>query len=176
MSDYKSFDQLQTNELSVLRHGFFRPWFELSDGQFCYGKLSTIGSWKPIVVLETAQGSWTVKHKGFMSKTFFIQQPEEVTIGTVIPAMLSRKIDLSMNDGFTASFIVKAFLSRTSQWVNEQYGDILSIKPSLWSFKTPFTVTIDLNLLKKIPYLPLITLLGVNLILLKQSQAAAGAH
>ncbi|WP_419699096.1 hypothetical protein [Mucilaginibacter sp. NFX135] len=32
MNQYRSFDLLKTNELSVIRHGFFRPWFELTDG------------------------------------------------------------------------------------------------------------------------------------------------
>jgi len=82
-----------------------------------------------------------------------------------------------MDNDFKASFITKAFLSRTYTWTNDQYGDILSITPSLWSFKTPFKITLELNLLKTIPALPLLTLLGINLILLRQSQAAAaGVH
>jgi hypothetical protein len=40
MNQFRSFDQLRTNELIIIRNGFFRPSFELSDGQFSYGKLS----------------------------------------------------------------------------------------------------------------------------------------
>ena len=85
MSDYKNFDQLQTNVLSVLRHGFFRAWFELTDGRFLYGKLTYLVSLKKVCVIETAQDEWIIKRKGFMSRTLFIQQPEDVNIGTLIP-------------------------------------------------------------------------------------------
>ena len=176
MNDYSNFDQLRTNELSVLRHGFFKSYFELTDGQFYYAKLSQLSIWKPIMLIETAQGSWVIKRKHLFSRTIFIQQPEDVIAGTVTPELLSRKINLTMNDGFEAKFLAKAFFTRTYTWVSDQYGDILEIKPSLWSWKNAFKVTINLNLLKDIPALPLLPLLGVNLILLKQSQAAAGAN
>lgn len=175
MSDYRNFDQLQTNILSVLRHGFFRPWFELTDGQFLYGKLTYLSSFKKVCVIETAQGEWIIKRKGFMSRTLFIQQPEDVNIGTLIPETWNRNVGLNMNDGFEAMYTNKTIFSRTNTLISNQYGDILDIKAALWSWKKPFIVTIDLNLQKDIPALPLLTMLGVSLILWKQSQAAA-AH
>ena len=167
---------MQNSELSVMRHGFFRPWFELSDGQFSYGKLSSISIWRNTVAIETAQDSWIIKRKSLMSRIFFIQQPEGANVGTVTPEILSRKTVLNMDNGFTAALNSKAFFSRTYIWANDQYDEMVAIKPSAWSYKTPFTVTIDLNLEKNIPYLPLLALLGVSLILLKQAAQAATAH
>jgi len=176
MNDFRSFEQLRVNELSVIRHGFFRPWFELSDGQFSYGKLSSISIWRNTVAIETAQENWVIKRKSLISRVFFIQQPQGVNIGTVTPEILSRKTVLNMDNGFAAALNAKAFLSRTYSWANDQHGELLTIKPAIWSYKTPFTISIDLNLLKNAPYLPLLALLGVNLILLKQAAQAATAH
>jgi hypothetical protein len=175
MNQFRSFDQLRTNELSVLRHGFFRPWYELTDGQFCYGKLTYTALLKRVCVIETDQGAWTIKRKGFMSRILLIEQPEKETIGSITPELWSRKIALSMNNGFEAIFLNKKILSRTHTWISDQYGDIVNIESKLWSWGKPFKVNIDLNLLKSVPTLPLLALLGIHLILLKQAKAAAAA-
>jgi len=52
-------------------------------------------------------------------------------------------------------------------------GDILNVEAKLWSRKQPFVVKIDPDMIKKVPELPLLALLGINLVLLKQAEAAA---
>ncbi|WP_183562901.1 hypothetical protein [Mucilaginibacter sp. SP1R1] len=175
MEQFRSFDQLRTNELSVNRNGFFRPSFNLTDGQFSYGKLSYASIWKTVTILETAQQTWTIKRKGIFSRTLIITGQNDEELGMVIPEVWSRKIKLNMNNGFDAEFFNKKLFTRTFSLVNDSYGDILSIKTGLWSFKTPFAITFNLDLLKSIPNLPLMALLGVNLILIKQAQSAATA-
>jgi len=162
MDQFRSFDQLRTNELSVLRHGFFKLWFELTDGQFWYGKLSYGSLWKTTFILETDKKTW-------------ISDAEVANLGSVTPEVWSRKVILRMNDGFEAIYLNKKLFTRTFNLTSNQLGDILNIQSALWSFKTPFKVSLDLDMLKKIPNLPLLALLGVNLLLIKQAKAANAA-
>jgi hypothetical protein len=175
MDYYRSFDQLRTNALIIVRNGFFRPVFELTDGQFVYGKLSYPSMWKTRTILETAQKTWIIKRKGIFKRSLLIVDTNEMEIGTVTPEILSRRVNLSLNNGFTATYLNKKIFTRTFSLTSDQYGDILDIKTVLWGFKKPFEVSVDLDKLKSIPDMPLLALLGVNLILIKQAQAAAAA-
>lgn len=175
MDQFRSFDQLRAPELPVLRHGFWRPWYELTDGQFSYGRLTYIGALKRNCILETANGSWTVKRKSWIGRKLIIEQPEGIEIGLITPEILSRKITLELNNGLIATFYNKKILSRTYTWLNDQLGDILNVETKLWSRKQPFIVKIDPDLIKKVPELPLLALLGINLVLLKQAEAAAAS-
>lgn len=175
MDQFRSFDQLRTNELSVTRNGFFRPSFELTDGQFSYGKLSYGNLWKTTMILESAQKTWVIKRKAIFNRSFLIRDRDEMEIGIVTPELFSRSVKLSLNNGFEASFQYKKLLTRTFSLVSEQYGDILGVKAAMWSFKKPFNVSVDLDKLKTIPDMPLLALLSVNLILIKQAQAANAA-
>lgn len=175
MDQFRSFDQLRTNELSVLRHGFIRPWYELTDGQFCYGKLSYANFWKTISVLEVEKKTWTIKRKGIFKRTYLINDLDGSNLGSVTPEIWSRKIILSMNNGFEAVYVNKKLISRTFSLINDQFGDILSIRTELWGIKKPFNISFDLDMLKKIPELPLLALLGINLVLIKQAKAANAA-
>jgi hypothetical protein len=76
MDQFRSFDQLRAPELLVLRHGFLRPWYELTDGQFSYGKLTYTSALKRACTLETASGNWTVKRKSWLGRKFIIEQPD----------------------------------------------------------------------------------------------------
>ena len=160
----------------MIRHGLFRPWFELTDGQFCYGKLSYRNFWKTTVVLETANKTWVIKRKGIFSRSLLIEGSDGFSLGTITPELWSRKINLSMNNGFEAVYLNKKFFTRVFNLTSSQYGDILSIKIEIWAFKTPFKVSVDLDKLKSIPDKPLLTLTGINLILMKQAQAASAAR
>lgn len=175
MDQFRSFDQLRTSELTVLRHGFFKPWFELTDGQFCYGKLSYGNFWKTITVLEIEKKTWVIKRKGVFKRSFLINDTNEMNLGQVTPEIWSRRIRLSMNDGFEAVYLNKKLISRTFSLTSDQFGDILNVRTALWSIKRPFQISFDLNMLKQIPDLPLLALLGINLVLIKQAKAANAA-
>jgi len=175
MNDYRSFDQLRTNELSVIRHGFWRPWFELTDGQFCYGKLSYDGLWKVGAILESAQKTWIIKSKGIFSRVLLINDTDGMQIGTITPEIWSRKTMLSLDDGFEAVYLNKKVFTRTFSLINTQYGDLLNIKQESWKLKTPFKVFLEPDVLKNIPNPSLLTLLGINLVLQNQKKAAASA-
>lgn len=175
MDQFRSFDQLRTNQLTVLRNGFFRPSFELTDGQFSYGKLSFPNLWKTTVLLEAEKQTWTVKRKGIFSRLLIIYDNNGMELGVVTPEVFKRTVKLSMNNGFEAAYLYKKIITRTFSLTSDQYGDILDIKTVVWGVKKPFEITADLDKLKKLPEMPLLALLGVNLILMKQRQAAAAA-
>lgn len=173
MDQFRSFDQLRVPELLVLRHGFLRPWYELTDGQFSYGKLTYTSALKRTCILEAAGGSWAVKRKSWLGRKFIIEQPDGMEIGLVTPQVWCRKVNMSMNYGLTATFYNKKILSHNYTWVSDQLGDILNVQTKFWSWKKPFIVKTDLDMVKKVPELPLLALLGINLVLLKQAEAAA---
>lgn len=173
MDQFRNFDQLRTTELSITRVGLFRPWYELTDGQFCYGKLSYVFSFKKLCTIETGRGSWVLKRKGFTNKTFLFQQPEDVTIGTITPELWSRKQAISINNDFEGTFLNKTMFSRTLTLASDQHGDMFNIESKLWQGKTPFLVSITPNLLQNLPALSLLILLGVHLVLQKKAEIAA---
>ena len=174
MSDFRNFDQLKTNELFIARHGWFKPYYELSDGQFIYGKLYYKSRFIRRATIETAEGYWTVRCKGWFKRSLLINQGENETIGTLIPAKWNRNIDLQMDNGFTAFFNYKKLFSRAFVLTHEMYGDIFQIKQKAFSIKKPYFITIDQTLqINGSPPLPLLILIGVNAMLIRQEQAAA---
>ena len=175
MNDYRSFDELRTNELSVTRYGFWRPWFELTDGQFCYGKLSYEGVWKSAIILETGKKTWIIKRKSLFSRAMLIYDTDGMQAGTVTPEIWSGKIKLSLNNGFEAVYLNKKVFTRTFSLIDTQQADLLNIKAETWKIKTLFKVFIEPEALKNTADLPLLTLLGIKLILLRRKQAAASA-
>ncbi|UOE46845.1 hypothetical protein MTO98_20800 [Mucilaginibacter sp. SMC90] len=175
MDQFRSFDQLRVTELPVLRHGFWRPWYELTDGQFSYGKLTYTGALKRRCTIEVAGVIWMIKRRNWTSRKLIIEQPDGMEMGLITPEVWSRKVTLHLNNGLTATFYNKKIFSRTCTWVNEHLGDILNVETKVWSRKQPFIVKIDPDMIKKVPELPLLALLGINLVLLKQAEAAAAS-
>jgi len=176
MGDYRHFDQLRTSELMVSRHKWFFPYYELTDGQFVYGKLSYKSSFKRYAVIETAQGTWTVKRQGFFDRTLLINRNEDETIGTLKPATWKRNIDIQMNDGFTATYLYKKLFAKSLTLTSDALGDVLQVTQRPFGFKTPFAITLNkIYQQQNMPPLPLLILIGVSMTLMRQQQQAA-AH
>ncbi|GAB3930482.1 hypothetical protein [Mucilaginibacter myungsuensis] len=174
MESFRPFDQVRVNELTVIRHGFVRPCYTLTDGQFVYGKLSYTGWFKPTGVLETATNSWHITPKGLFSRTLYISMPDvDQVIGEVRPELWGRKIKLEMTNGFDAFFTMKKVFSRTYTMMNAQHGDLFDIETKLWKMKTPFKISFDPIVSKAVTDMPLLFLLGIYLVLMRQQQAAA---
>jgi len=172
MEAYRNFSQLKTNELSVVRHGFLHPWYEFTDGEFCYGKLSYDNLWRLEFTLETENSTWILKRRNIFHRTFLIEEFSG-NRGKVTSKLGSRKLRLHMIDGFEAAFFNKRVLTNTFTFTNTQHGDLLIVRSQFANFAIPFKVFIDLNKLKDMPKLiPTLALLGVNLILIKQTKTA----
>jgi hypothetical protein len=176
MNDFRNFDQLKTNELFITRHKWFKPYYELTDGQFIYGKLYYKSCFSKRATIETAEGLWTIKCKGLFKRSSLINKGEDETIGTLLPATWKRNIDLEMDNGFKAVFNYKKLFSMAFVLTHEMYGDILNIKQKALGIKKPYFITFDKTLqISDRPPLPLLMLIGVNAMLIRQQQAAAVA-
>jgi hypothetical protein len=175
MNDFRNFTQVKTNELFVTRHKWFCPYYELTDGQFIYGKLSYKGIWKRHAIIETADGLWTLKIKGWFNNTMLLNEGEDKTIGSVKPSHWKRDTSLKLNNGFEATYIYKKLFSKSLTLTNSTDGDILEVRQKTFSMKKPFEVTISPQKQKSKLNLPLFALIGASTILLRQAQASAAA-
>ena len=174
MSDYRAFDQLRTNELTIVKNGFWYPAYELTDGQFVYGQLSYRANFKRDGVIETAQGTWTIKRKGWFKRSYDLNQNEDETIGTLIPETWVRDVNLKMDSGFEATYQYKRAFSRSLVLTHDTLGDILQITAKLFNFKRPYTVTLEqVKQPDNMPPILLLALTGLNIILIRQQKAAA---
>jgi hypothetical protein len=174
MGDYRTFDQLRTTELTVVKTGFWHPAYELTDGQFVYGQLSYRANFKRDGVIETAQGTWTIKRKGWFKRSYDINKNEDETIGTLIPEIWVRDVNLKMDSGFEAAYQYKRILSRSIVLTHDTLGDILQITAKLFNFKRPYTITLEqIKQPDNMPTIPLLALIGLNVILIRQQKAAA---
>lgn len=172
--DFRNFDQIKTTELFVARHKLFFPYFELTDGQFIYGKLSYQNNFRRHAVIETVAGRWTVKTKGLMKRNLLINEGEDKTIGTLIPATWKRDVVLEMDNGFKATFLYKKFFARSLTLNHEIYGDILNLRQEWWSFKKPFTLIYNPSInINNLPSIPLLASIGMHLTIIRQQQAAS---
>jgi hypothetical protein len=162
MEQYREFKQLDTNQLKFIRKGFFDPVFTLSDGTFIYGKV-TLNKWsRGAPVLETANDTWTLTREGKWSKkVWIINNSRFENIGTVSQG----DYFLQLKNGFEAII--------TSDWENNQYGKIVNFKQSSYNERKPYTLTFDTNLAKTLPEMPLLTVLGMFLIFLRQTRSTA---
>lgn len=179
MNDLRPIDQLRSSELRVTRNNFWFPYYELSDGQFIYGRLSFKGAWKRYAIIETADGTWTIKREGIFSRNMLLNLGEDETIAVLEPALWRRDITLKMTNGFQAMYLTRKLFSATVTVTTEKFGDLLNIRQKAFGFKTPMTVEIEPSLISSrqtgLPSLALLSLIGINIILLRQRRAAAGA-
>jgi hypothetical protein len=172
--DQRDFAQVKTNELFITRQGWFRREFELTDGQFIYAKLSYRSNFKRDAIIELPQNSWTIKRKGWFNRTLILNSGEDEPVGNIIPETWKRDFNLKLDSGFEATYLYKKLFSKALTLTHHQLGDILQITQKPFGIKQPFTVTIDLMTKPdNLPSLPLLTMIGLHVILLRQKQAAA---
>ncbi|WP_214070983.1 hypothetical protein [Mucilaginibacter sp. dw_454] len=174
MSNYRDIDMLRTTELYVARKGWFKPVYTLTDGQFDYGRISCAGAFTRTKNIETADAKFMVKPKGFFGKTVeIINQNNGEVIGSYKKNGWETRVALEMNNGLTTLLKKgKGFFSRKMFWTDDQNGDYIEIN-NCGRLHKPFKIKFDPNAVKtKLP-LALLTLIGVNFILIKQAQAAS---
>jgi hypothetical protein len=68
MNYYTQFDPSRSTELQVIRNGFFKPVYKLTDSQNEYGSLSCNDMWQREKKITTANGEWIVRSIGFLGK------------------------------------------------------------------------------------------------------------
>jgi hypothetical protein len=172
-TDQRDFAQVKTTELFITRQGLFKREYELTDGQFIYAKLSYRSNFKRDAIIDLPQNSWTLKRKGWFNRTLLLNQGEDDPIGNLIPETWKRDFNLKLDNGFEATYLYRKLFSKSLVLTNRQFGDVFQITQKAFNVKQPFTVTIDLvTKPENMPPLPLLIMVGLHLILLRQQQAA----
>jgi hypothetical protein len=167
---YTAFNLLKDTELTLMRRSFFFPWYELTDGQFNYGKLSYEGFFRRTALVETANANYRIEHEGFFSRTLKISS-NNTLIGKLQLGLFS-KAALMMHDGFEAEFSRDSVWNRNYVWNTNRFGEIIKLTEALFSFKKVLTTTVDPNSVN-LEALPLLCFLGSHLIILRRNQRRA---
>jgi hypothetical protein len=168
---YAEFSSIKGNELWLQRKRLFFPWYELTDGQLTYGKISYRGLLRRTAVVETASDTWLFEYDGFFTRTLKISSQGEVT--GKLKLCLFSKASLSMNDGFGAEFFRDDIFPASFGWHTDRFGEIVKLKKNYFTFRS-INLTLDPNA-AKISIVPLLCFLGSHLIILRQRRKA-GAH
>jgi hypothetical protein len=175
MNNFQKLDPLRTLELNITRKGWFKTHYILTDGQFEYGRLGCVGGiFNREKRIETADGNWIIKPIGLLAKeTQIIDTLKGEIIGTITRNGWDTKVTVSLNSGFNAVLAREGgIFSRKMSWGNDQLGGLIQLSTS-YKFSKPFTVTFDQGVINKPVPFTLLTLIGANIILTRQAQAAA---
>jgi len=167
---YREFNLLRTSELTLERRSFFFPWYELTDGQFTYGKLSYEGLFRRTTIVELADRTYKIEFESFFSRTMNIILNGEM-IGKCKLGLFS-KASLAMNDGFEAELSRDSVWTRGYAWNTSRFGEIVKLTEALFSYKKIVTITIDPNSVN-IDNMPLLCFLGSHLIILRRNRRRA---
>jgi hypothetical protein len=168
---YQQLDTTKTNELSLLRRGWWSPEYDLTDGMVKYGQLSYEGISKRNAIAALANNVLRFNFDSFFSHTILITDASGTVIGQCTREFFSRTRVLTMNSGFTASFYRESIFSREYIWGSDGYGKVVSMKNNF-----PFTLTTDVYVYPtKTPaaVIPILIFLGAHLIILRRRKRAA---
>ena len=169
---YSKFDRRTNTQLVLMRRRFFMPWYELTDGQLTYGRLSFQGFMRRNAVVETADSKWLFEHDGFFTRTILIRSGGEV-IGRLTRGLFG-SASLRMIDGFEAEFSRQDILPAIFAWNTTRFGEVVKLKQdyfTLFTFRS-IDITIDPNSMQ-VPVVPLLCFLGSYLIILRKRRKAA---
>jgi hypothetical protein len=166
MNSLRNFDLLRNSELWISRSGFSRRFYELTDGQFCYGIIDDAKDF-----LGIANDHWTFKKdEEWQGKTNFVRinNSRNERVGSITFDEITRDVILKMKNGFEARMIEKKSFGFTYTfiWTNAQYNTMVTIKPSNWNIMKPLSVTLNTDLVKKVPELSLMILFGTAFFIL----------
>ncbi|MFD0794493.1 hypothetical protein ACFQZX_12775 [Mucilaginibacter litoreus] len=174
MNDLRDFNNARTSEMFIMRHNWWKPYYELTDGQFLYGRLSYNGVFKRYAIIESVEGTFTIKRKSLIGRNMLLNKGEEETIGEMIPSIWKRDVGIQMNNGFEANYLFKKLFSRAYTLTSNSYGDLLEIKQVPFGIKKPFAITFKNETYNTFKFdVPLLTMIGVHFMLYRQAQAAA---
>jgi hypothetical protein len=167
---YQEINTTTTNELSLLRHGWWSPEYELTDGLNQYGQLSYDGISKRNAEVSTATCILYFNFEEFFSRTILITDNSGTVIGKCTRELFSRARVLTLGSGFTARFYNPSLFSREYVWESVGYGKIMSLKNHF-----PFTLTTDIHLYPTntpVAVIPKLIFLGAHLIILRRRKRA----
>ena len=167
---YKVLDTKQTNELLLLRKGWFWPEFELTDRTDSFGKLLYDGFSRRNATAITANMTWTFQRERLFSRTILIMDEAGMSIGKATRELFERRTLLTLQTGFQAEFYRPSIWSREYVWESQGYGQIMHINSYPFSLKD--TIYIDQSMTPP-ALIPLLIFFGAHLTILKRRRRAA---
>jgi hypothetical protein len=168
---YSSFKTIKTPDIQLKTIGWWRPFYQLIDGQLVYGQMRYEGFFRTRAICETDTQTWKFEKAGFFSRAFNISSNGEL-VGQLKMSLFCRA-NLIMNDGFEAEFNKDSIWKRGFNWNTTRFGEIVKLKQRLWG--RCVDITLDPNT-AKIDLVPLLCFLGAHIMFLKQRQAAAASQ
>jgi hypothetical protein len=171
MNDYRDFKQVRTPRLWMQRHGWWRPWYEFTDGQFSYGKMSFDGIMARLVLLETRQDNWKVCNKSNWSFDQVITDTNDILFGEVTQKWFKSDFSLMLADGNTFTLKHKSAWRGDYGWLDGAGNQMATISQHAFSSKS-IRFAVEPQYLTH-QHLPLLLLLSTHLLFLTQRRAAA---
>ena len=168
---YSTIDIKKTNKLYLVRHGWFKAEYELTDNIVVYGKLTYGNIFRFKGVASTANNVWTFKREGIFNPTILITDPNDTITGKATRDFFSRTTVLALETGFKAQFSRPSVWLWDYIWESAGYGKIIRIHSPPLSLQD--TVYIDQSMTPP-ALIPLLILLGAHLTIL--SRRRKGAH
>ncbi len=167
---YTTLDTKKTNELLLVRRGWFNPEYELTDNTDSYGKMNYRWFPKVMATATTAASTWGFRREGGLSRTILIIDQTGAVIGKATREIFSRITVLSLQTGFMAKFYRPSIWSREHVWESDGYGKIMHFRCNPFRFTT--TIAIDQSMAPA-SVIPLLIFFGSYLITLRRRQRAA---
>jgi hypothetical protein len=134
MNDFRNFDMLRSPNLWLIAHGWLNAWYELSDGQFMYGKLSNKGFVNQKTIIETAVEGWEFSHKGWRGG-IDIQTAGGIHKGFAEPKGFSGKTILTFDDGTVYTYAPPSMWKSDHFWTDTYETRLIRIRPTLSASK-----------------------------------------
>src|ERR1700751_674160 len=118
---FNPLDTRKTDDLFMVRKGWFSNEYELSDKINSYGKITyhRLSMCKATAV--TATDTWIFKREGIFSRTLLITSKDMATIGRATQELFSRKVVLTLQTRFSAEFNRPSIWSRVGIWNSTGY-------------------------------------------------------
>lgn len=172
---YQPYNNRNIATLYIVRHGWVKPEYELTDNVYSYGKL--LYKWMSArrkATAEIAGKTWGFQFESLWKTSLVITNETEEAIGRLKTKIFSRKAVLTMTDGFTATMRRTSFWKSNYVWENDTYGPIIQIKSP--PFSSTDIITVEQST-APIELVPLLAFLGIHLIIIRrQREAAAASH
>jgi hypothetical protein len=167
---YTTLDPKQTDQLLLVRHGWFSPEYELTDNTFSYGKLSYSGLSRRRAVAISATNTWLFSYEQLFSRTILITDQTGAIIGRSTREMFNWRRTLVLETSFQADFYRPFLFSREYIWESKDYGTVLR----MWNY--PFNLRNKIKIEQTMIPATLILLLmflGSHLTILRRRRRAA---
>jgi len=167
---FNTLDTRKTDDLFMVRKGWFSHEYELTDKIYNYGKITyhRLSVCKATAI--TATDTWIFKREGIFSRTLLITGEDMAIIGRATQELFSRKVVLTLQTGFSAEFNRPSIWSRVGIWRSTGYGEIMHIKSN------PLCLTDFIHIYpNKAPtnLIPLLIFFGSFLTVLRRRRQAA---